>query len=472
MAEFSGFTSLLIFTFPLFTVFLWGYWKLFEKSGRKGWEAIVPIYNLWVHLKIIGRPGWWLFLFFIPIINIFLGIGILVDLLRSFGKEKFYQHMTAIVLGFIYIPYLAFSPKVLYLGPATHLPSIPKTAVQEWRDSIIFAVFAATLIRWAFLEAFTIPTSSMEKTLLVGDFLFVSKIHYGPRTPKTPLQIPLTHQHIWGTGIPSFLNWLQLPQFRFPGISRIKRNDVVVFNYPTEYHYPSDIKTHYIKRCMGLPGDTLEIKNKTVYVNDIHITAPPSVQYKYYLSTGTSIKDRIFDNLQVTDYRAVQGGYLIDTTPGNAHRFKDITFIESVVPLEIKPDESENGIYPDPTKFPWNKDNYGPLTIPYRGWTIPLTPKNLTLYQSVIIHYEGHQQVEIKNQELLIDGKPFKQYTFQQDYYFMMGDNRHNSLDSRFWGFVPADHIVGKALFIWFSTDPNQSLLNKIRWNRIFNVIQ
>jgi len=223
MAEFSGFLGLLIFTFPLFIVFLWGYWKLFEKSGRKGWEAIVPIYNLWVHLKIVGRPGWWLWLFFIPILNIFIGIWIQIDLLRCFGKEKFYQQMAAIVAGFIYIPYLAISPKASYLGPATQLPPTPKTAVQEWRDSIVFAVFAATLIRWAILEAFTIPTSSMEKTLLVGDFLFVSKIHYGPRTPKTPLQIPLTHQHIWGTGIPSFLNWLQLPQFRFPGISRIKR---------------------------------------------------------------------------------------------------------------------------------------------------------------------------------------------------------------------------------------------------------
>ena len=347
-----------------------------------------------------------------------------------------------------------------------------KSKSREWADAILFAVIAATLIRWVFLEAFTIPTPSMEKSLLVGDFLFVSKLHYGPRTPATPLQVPLTHQKIWGTNLPSYLDWINLPQYRLPGFSEVKRNDVVVFNYPPEYQYPVDLKTNYIKRCVAVPGDVIEITDMEVFINGEPGFKPPMMQFKYLVQTNENINDRVFKKHDISEKYRVNGGYLIFATPEIAKNLSQETFIKAVEVLEAEDGEAELRIFPDASRFPWNVDFYGALKIPGEGTTIQVNEDNMAKYRSIIEYYEGYDEVEISGGTLKIDGESYETYTFRQDYNFMMGDNRHNSEDSRFWGFVPADHIVGKALFIWMSLDPNENFLGKIRWRRLFNLIR
>ncbi len=358
-----------------------------------------------------------------------------------------------------------------------------KSATREWVDAIVFAVVAATIIRWAFLEAFTIPTPSMEKSLLVGDFLFVSKIHYGPRTPITPLQLPLTHQKIWFSeafvngGIPSYLDWIQLPQYRLPGISDVKRNDVVVFNYPMELEHPVDLKTNYIKRCIAEPGDVIEIINRQVFINGREFTNPPEMQYVRFMKTspGTNmINERVFKRHNISKWQKGNDGYYVWATDEAATSIASEPFIESVdVFSQYSKGTPNPHIYPNnPELFDWNEDNFGPLTIPAKGATIQLTEENVALYGPVIDYYENNDDVLVQNGKVSIEGKEISEYTFKQDYYFMMGDNRHDSADSRFWGFVPEDHIVGKAFIIWFSYDKTESFFSKVRWSRIFDLIR
>jgi len=348
----------------------------------------------------------------------------------------------------------------------------PKSKLREWVDAIVFAVIAATIIRWLILEAFTIPTPSMEKSLLVGDFLFVSKVHYGTRTPETPLQVPLTHQKIWGTNIPSYLDWIQLPQYRLPGFTHVKRGDVVVFNYPPEFQYPIDLKTNYIKRCVGVHGDTIRVIDKQVYVNGDKEANPKEMQFKYFLITNETINKRVFEKYHITDITQGQGFYLVDTEPSTAKELASLPFIQEVKPFERPEGQADPNIYPDGKKYPWNADFYGPLWIPEKGVTIPVNDETLSKYGDVMLYYEHNDDVKIENGKLILDGKEQSSYTFKQNYYFMMGDNRHNSEDSRYWGFVPEDHIVGKALFIWLSLDPNAGLFSKVRWSRFFNIIR
>ncbi|MTI30882.1 signal peptidase I [Xanthovirga aplysinae] len=347
-----------------------------------------------------------------------------------------------------------------------------KSPLREWTDAIVFAVIAATIIRWLLLEAFTIPTQSMENSLLVGDFLFVSKVQYGARTPKTPLQVPLTHQKIWGTNIPSYLDWIQLPQFRLPGLSEVKRGDVVVFNYPPELEHPVDLKTNYIKRCVGVPGDTIQVINTQVYVNGKPMENPSEMEFSYLLQTDQKVRDRVFRDYGIWDYSIRNEGYVIrGAKPETIEELKKLPFVQNIIELVRPEGTAEQEIFPNSKYFPWNADFFGPLAIPKKGETIEINEKNLITYQSTIRNYEGNDKVEVKNNKLFIDGKQVSQYTFKQNYYFMMGDNRHNSEDSRYWGFVPEDHIVGKAAFIWLSIDPNGSFLNKIRWDRFLKGI-
>lgn len=363
----------------------------------------------------------------------------------------------------------------------------PKSKVREWWDAILFAVVAATLIRWLIMEAYTIPTPSMENSLLVGDFLFVSKFHYGTRTPKTPLQVPLTHQKIWFTEIPSYVEWIQLPQYRLPGFSEVRRGDVVVFNVPGMEEnnwglprsqwkkYPTDLKTNYIKRCVAVAGDVLEIKDRQVIVNGEVMENPPNTQYSYIVTSKDQINKRNLDNLDLTpneDYfflgrpETDKVYYRMHLTHELVAKLKALPYITSV---ELQESAADGSTFPHSPLYKWSGDNFGKLTIPKEGWTISINDSTLALYGSTIVEYDHNDDAKITDGKLLIDGKEVTQYTFNQNYYFMMGDNRHNSQDSRYWGFVPEDHIVGKGFFIWLSIDRNKG---GIRWNRFFNLIR
>lgn len=350
----------------------------------------------------------------------------------------------------------------------------PKGFFREWGDAILFAVVAATLIRWATFEAYTIPTPSMESSLLVGDYLFVSKLHYGPRTPITPLQVPLTHQTIWGTTIPSYSDLIQLKQYRLPGFSDVKNNDVVVFNVPFEDQHPADLRTNYIKRCVGIAGDKLEVRDMQVYINGKPAENPKGMQNRYFLETGSMLDQAFFQNLGISlaGVQQMNGGYVVDCTPGQAEQFKGMDFIKAVHLDKDIPGRADPEVYPQvPSVLKWNRDNYGPVLIPKEGETVKLTPENTPVYETVIRKYEGNKNVSYENGTISIDGNPITEYKFKQNYYFMMGDNRHNSADSRYWGFVPEDHVVGKAVLIWMSMDPNGGVSGKVRWSRIFNLI-
>ncbi|GAA3918091.1 signal peptidase I [Hymenobacter algoricola] len=373
----------------------------------------------------------------------------------------------------------------------------PKGFFREWGDAILFAVVAATLIRWATFEAYTIPTPSMEHTLLVGDYLFVSKLHYGPRTPQTPLQVPLTHQTIWGTSIPSYSDALQLTSYRLPGFSEVKRNDVVVFNVPFEKEHPADLRTNYIKRCIGIAGDVLELREQQVYINGKPAPNPVESQNRYTLpiNSDETIRGKVFQDQGIYEYGSPDGspqaritavgpGYVVDMTPKTAAYFKQQSFVRGVVLDKSEPGVGEPEVFPNNPDYPssqpnmgaspfknWNKDNYGPLQIPKAGQTVQLTPANTPIYQKIIMRYEQNEGVTLENGMLLQNDKALTSYTFKQDYFFMMGDNRHDSLDSRYWGFVPKDHIVGKAVLIWMSVNPYADFFHKIRWSRLFNFI-
>ncbi len=350
-----------------------------------------------------------------------------------------------------------------------------KSAAREWFDALLFAVIAASLIRWLLLEPFTIPTASMEKSLLVGDFLFVSKMHYGTRTPRTIIQMPLTHQKIWGTDIPSYSDAIQLPYFRLPGFTTVKRNDVVVFNYPDEFEYPVDLKTNYIKRAVGIPGDVIEIRDTQVYINGEPGENPEEMQFSYDVLTNRPLNVDFFDQYGINPDSfypfSDNSGYMVFATDEMAQNLAKSPAVSSVSLRKSKAGQGDPNIFPDGAAYGWNKDFYGPLEIPAEGWTIEMTEENVAKYAFTIEKYEGHENFRVESNEIFIDGKKIDSYTFKQDYYFMMGDNRHDSLDSRYWGFVPEDHIVGKAWFLWLSLEKHKSMFNKIRWNRFFNPI-
>ncbi len=355
-----------------------------------------------------------------------------------------------------------------------------KGVIREWIDAIVFAVIAATIIRWGLISAYTIPTSSMEGTQLVGDFLFVNKMSYGPRTPITILRLPLTDNKIWGTNIPSYLTWIQLPFFRIPGFQSLKRGDVVVFNWPEE-EAPIDMKTHYIKRCVGIAGDTLQIKAGELFINSEKIKPAEEQQFKYLmtLKEGSMLSERLFEKYELDKYfmrtemqsTMNSNTFVIYTSLEKAKKLAKVSAIQSVELQLNQSGEARPEIFPQNEAFDWNEDFFGPLVIPSKGMEIEINAKNLALYGKNIRRFEYNEDVKIEGDKLFIEGKEIKKYTFKQDYYFMMGDNRHNSLDSRFWGFVPSDHVVGEALITWLSLDYSKSLFSRVRWERVFKPI-
>ena len=384
-----------------------------------------------------------------------------------------------------------------------------RNALLDWLDAIIFAVIVVTFINIFFFQAFKIPSSSMESTLYTGDHLFVSKLTYGPRIPQTPLSVPFVHNRFMGHE--SYSTLIQNDYRRLKGFRGVERGDIVVFGFPNgdtvltkapaeDYHAlvrangrklvedrlgpiivrPVDKKDHYVKRCVAVAGDTLLVQNGLVYVNSQPQTVYPGVQYSYEVRTsGQKINSKVIDkmglNLGELYYRQDLPGYpMMTLTAENLEKVRGIQNVESVTPdIETVPgpdEETDLSLFPHSANYRWTRDFYGPLWIPQKGATVSLTIDNLPIYERIISVYEGHG-LEVKGGDIYIDGVKSDSYTFTQDYYFMMGDNRHNSLDSRYWGFVPEDHVVGTPALIWLSTDRDRKFPHNIRWSRFFKVL-
>jgi signal peptidase I len=345
-----------------------------------------------------------------------------------------------------------------------------KTKLREWVDAIIFAVVAATIIRGLLFSAYAIPSGSMEGTQLIGDYLFVSKISYGPRIANTPLSIPFTEPKVWG--MKTYTDLIQLPYWRLPGFTEVKKGDIVVFNKPEEadleHSIPVDERTALIKRCQATPGDKLTIVNGQVYINGKASPNAPKQQTSYLVTTnGTDINPQVLTDDNIESRGQVQQNvYEMIIPTEHVAEIKGFSNVKSVVPYIQPAGQVDSLVFPRSPRFKWNEDNYGPLVMPSRGYTIPLNDSTMTLYRRAIELYENNK-VEVKGKDVYLNGKKANTYTFKMNYYWMMGDNRHNSWDSRFWGYVPEDHIVGKALITFFSTDSTKSFFSKIRWNRI-----
>lgn len=481
-------------------------WKLYLKAGRKPVESFIPIYNLLILMKIINRPRWWVILLFIPIINLIMIPVIWVETIRSFGKNsQFDTILVLLTLGF-YITYLNYSNEKLVYIENRDLNS--PTKASDTVSSLLFAIIVATLVHTYIIQPFTIPSSSLEKTLLTGDFLFVSKINFGARTPMTAVALPMVHDSIPLTGTKSYLfnddvrkketsllNKFQLPYFRFPSLEKIKRNEIVVFNQPADtlrdmdnfhpdrnYYKPIDKKTNLVKRCVGIPGDSLEIRDGDIYINGKFSKLPQSAkpQFNFFVDTkGQAINQEILMNFYGAkegmkypngDFALTRNGeYFLTLTDKEAAAIARNPIVKNVKKY-LSPKGKDEGVFPHISSLGWNVDNFGPIYIPKKGATIRLDLKTLPFYKRIIQEYEKNS-LEVKGQQLIINGKVSTSYTFKQDYYWMMGDNRQNSLDARFWGYVPFDHVIGKPVFIWFSWDKDAKGIKKVRWNRIFSVV-
>ena len=508
-------------------------WKLYIKAGRKAWEAFVPVYNAVILMKIINRPWWWTILLFLPIVNLILFPVVWVETARSFNKNSTQDTFLAIILLGFYNFYLSYGAKDLKYRENRSLH--PLTELGDWVSSILFAVVAATIVHTYFIQPFVIPTSSLEKTLLVGDFLFVSKVNYGARTPQTTVAVPMIHDAVPGTTIPSYIKKPQLPYFRLPALEEIEHNDIVVFNWPVdtlvdinnpygEVRYkPVDKKTNYVKRCVGLPGDSLSIKEGYVYINGKKNELPDRAKLQFFytviLKNNVSqefldqygiteytrvfqLKKSIFENEKIQQYIKANGINLtVVSDDGDMVAFKGnvsqdmydklkINFSDKALNINLTEElatkiksnpnvvslkkdlstQPENDIFPRTPEYSWNKDEFGPIYIPQAGKTVDLNLEVLPLYKRIITAYEGNT-VDVKGNQIIINGEVANTYTFKQDYYWMMGDNRHNSQDARMWGYVPFDHVVGKPVFVWMSWDSNGKGLDKIRWNRLFTTV-
>jgi len=486
----GSYIGVLIFASPFIILSLAGYWKLFQKAGRHGWEALVPIYSSYVMLKLSGRPPWWLIWLFVPLASFIVSAGIIIDFIKSYGKFTIRDRAAAILLGFIYLPKWGFEKNTQYLAPSASegfKENYPKSAKQssaiEWTQAVLFAVVAAMFIRTFFIEAYVIPTPSMERTLLVGDNIFVSKVNYGARIPMTPVSFPFTHNTIPKFFIKSYWDGFELPYYRLPGFSEVKRGDVVVFNYPqdTINNRPVDKREYYIKRCAGIPGDTVRIVDAQVYINGKTEANPPGEQLEYnYKDTVTDVNPELLNQLHITLY---DGHTYRAMTKESADILRRYSNIKSITPVFSPKGISDtvNPVFPNVypmhvmlTKaipdYKWNVDNYGPIIVPKKGWAVKLNSMTFPLYERAIEVYENNNLV-VKGGDIFINGKKTSNYTFKMNYYWMMGDNSHDSEDSRFWGFVPEDHIGGKALFIWMSWDSGAPLLHKIRWDRFLRGI-
>jgi signal peptidase I len=529
-----------------------GLFKLFQKANIAGWKAFIPFYNFFEAFKLTEKPKWWTVLMIVPGVNIIM-YGVLgFNLARYFGKRKSMDLLLASIMPFLYIPYLGFDSKTKFTG-VEDIKGKELPFIKNWVDPLIFAVVAASVIRTFFLEAFTIPTSSLEKSLLVGDFLFVSKFSYGAKVPQTPLAFPFAHHTMpFTTTTPSYLEWIKLPYWRLPGLGTPKNGDIVVFNYPdgdtvaaggdpgewqTRSYYdlvrtygwanmhnpnfqpqgfnspvgkiiarPVDKREFYVKRCVAIAGDKLQIKDGEVYINDKQTKMPKKAQHFYdvyivgprtdangQFQPSFVVTEEALDKLDIYAGEYGKRGDIGDTAVWFFNMPADVAAKVNAMPgvVAVRKWNDPAGtydprIFPHNSRYPWNNDNFGPLVIPKAGVTIDIDTSNLCLYDRVIQVYDNNK-LEVKNGKIFINDMETNKYTFKQNYYFMMGDNRHNSADSRCWGFVPFDHVVGKPLFIWFSmkdSDKNpisgkgvissltkNSKEGKFRWERFFTYV-
>lgn len=443
--------------------------NFFEAAGKSPAAAKKPLLNTLEWFDLIEKKKIWAIFFVFPYLNIILIIWMVTEFLKNFNRASVGDQILGIFFWFIYLPVLDRSKNFKYVGIKGRSK---KSQVREWVDALIFAVVAATIIRSFILEAYTIPTSSMEKTLLVGDFLFVSKVHYGPRVPMTPISFPFAHHTMPVIGGKSYTDAVQLPYMRIPGFQEIERNDIVVFNWPQEDFRPVDKRENYIKRCVAVPGDHLQVDESALYVNGEKAFEPKEMQYQYKIIADEPINRKVIKDLHITDGGMVSvhdGLYLFSLTDDNAEQFKTFKNIKEIskhVAPKGKVQPQRYYYPPDIEQYPWNVDNFGPLTVPTKGETVDIDHNNILIYKRIIEVYEGNE-LKIEGNDIRINGELADSYTFKMDYYFMMGDNRHNSEDSRFWGFVPADHIVGKAWLVWLSLDKGESFPFNIRWDRI-----
>lgn len=472
-----------IFFLVLQVVHFLGTWKLYQKAGRKPWEALVPVYNAIVLMRIINRSRWWVILLFVPVVNLIMFPVVWVETLRSFGRNSTTDTLLGIFTLGLYIYYINYAVDVSYVGADRDIK--PRTQTGDTISSLLFAVVVATLVHTYVMQPFQIPSSSLEKTLLVGDFLFVSKLHYGPRTPMTTVAAPMVHDTIPFINKRSYAKWPQLPYFRFPGFEKVKKNDIVVFNWPADtvtrffdrsavgLRKPVDKKSNYVKRCVGTPGDTFSLKDGYVYINGakLQLSGRARPQYSYDIKTdGSLLNDAYLKNdLKISDPfgQVAPDAYKFSSlTDENAEILRKSPGVLSVVRYVAKQPEN---VFANPGT--WNSDNMGPIYIPEEGKTVELNMKTLPFYKKIIGEYEKND-LKVEGGNILVNNKVATTYTFKQDYYWMMGDNRHRSEDSRFWGFVPADHIVGKPVFIWMSLDANKPWgLKKVRWERLFTTV-
>ena len=486
-------------------------WKLFKKMGYNPLFAFIPFYNYYLILKSTENPKWWSALSYLPIVGPIMMTVFHLFLMKKFGKTSFVQRLLTVVLPFIYLATVNYNKDTEVVDEKEEfvLPGEePKKKKETFIGSITFAVVFATIIHTFITQPFGIPTGSMERTLLVGDFLFVNKLNYGYRMPMRPLAIPFLQGTIKDTGEKgnpkddpkSYVDAVKLPYFRFPGWEKVERYDIVVFNYPQDsVHTATDRKDPYVKRCVGIPGDVIEFRDANLFVNGKpeKILGDEYQQRKYLAHTGVQLDiPKLYEKYGFLPVREMQmdSGFLYEFQGLTKKTAAEIEKMSEVIELkqQILPKDSGNiahylnadrteytkkvdttqSIFPFGKK--WNQSNYGPLKIPKKGDVVALNKETLPEYRWIISKYE-HNHLEEKNGKIFVNGKETDKYTIQQNYYMMIGDNRDASLDARFFGFVPEENIVGKPMFTWMSLqgafdDKNSTYQApfKIRWDRMF----